>query len=76
MYLKSVSVLEAVGDQLSFGQMVEPGELSATVSAGVEGSEPLVAPFQLKGGEGGDKRRMRWRRYCEEGGSGRKDGGD
>lgn len=41
-------VLEAVGDQLSFGQVVQPGELPAAVSAGVEGSEALVAPLQLQ----------------------------
>ncbi len=27
--------------------MVKPGELSAAVSAGIEGCEPLVAPLQL-----------------------------
>lgn len=46
-YLQGISVLEAVGDQLSFGQVVEPGEFAAAVSAGVEGCEPLVAPLQL-----------------------------
>ena len=56
MYLQGVSVLEAVGDQLSFGQVVEPGELAAAVSAGVEGCEPLVAPLQLRE----DSRSERW----------------
>lgn len=36
-------VLEAVGDQLSFGQVIEPGQLPAAVSAGVKRCEALVA---------------------------------
>lgn len=40
-------VLEAVGDQLSFGQVIEPSQLPAAVSAGVERREALVAPLQL-----------------------------
>lgn len=45
--LLQLPVLEAVGHQLSFGQVVEPGELPAAVSAGVERREALVAPLQL-----------------------------
>lgn len=41
-------VLEAVGDQLSFGQVIQPGELPAAVSAGVERCEALVAALQLQ----------------------------
>ena len=48
-YLQGVSVLEAVGDQFSFGQMVEPGELAPAVSAGIKSREPLVASLQLQG---------------------------
>lgn len=44
-------VLEAVGDQLSFGQVVEPRQLPAAVPAGVERREALVAPLQLHRGE-------------------------
>lgn len=40
-------VLEAVGDQLSFGQVIEPGQLPAAVSAGVKRREALVASLQL-----------------------------
>lgn len=40
-------VLEAVGHQLSFGQVVEPSQLPAAVSAGVERREALIAPLQL-----------------------------
>lgn len=40
-------VLEAVGHQLPFRQVVKPGELPATVSTGVERREALVAPLQL-----------------------------
>lgn len=40
-------VLEAVCHQLPFGQVVEPGELPAAVSAGVESCEALIASFQL-----------------------------
>lgn len=47
MFYCSVPVLEAVGHQLSFGEVVEPGELPAAVSAGVERREALVAPLQL-----------------------------
>lgn len=42
-----VPVLEAVGDQLSFGQVIQPGELPAAVPAGVERREALIAPLQL-----------------------------
>lgn len=42
-----VPVLEAVGHQLSFGQVVEPSQLPAAVSAGVERREALIAPLQL-----------------------------
>lgn len=45
--LGDLPVLEAVGDQLSFGQVVQPGELPAAVSAGIERREALVAPLQL-----------------------------
>lgn len=49
-----VPVLEAVGDQLSFGQVIQPGELPAAVPAGVERREALIAPLQLcrRRGEG------------------------
>lgn len=48
-HLQCVSVLEAVGDQFAFGQVVQPGELAAAVSAAVEGRESLVAPLKLDG---------------------------
>lgn len=44
---RSVPILEAVGHQLSFGQVVEPSQLPAAVSAGVERREALIAPLQL-----------------------------
>lgn len=43
-----VPVLEAVGDQLSFGQVIQPGQLPAAVSAGVERREALIASLQLQ----------------------------
>ena len=45
---RTVPVLEAVGDQLSFGQVIEPSQLPAAVSAGVERREALVASLQLQ----------------------------
>ena len=56
-YLQCVTVLEAVGDQLALGEVVQPGQLAPAVAAGVEGGEALVAPLQLPGrpGEGKQK---------------------
>lgn len=43
-----VPVLEAVGDQLSFGQVIEPSQLPAAVPAGVKRREALVASLELR----------------------------
>lgn len=43
-----VPVLEAVSDQLSFGQLIEPSQLPAAVPAGVKRREALVASLQLR----------------------------
>lgn len=43
----AVPVLEAVGDQLSFGEVIEPGQLPAAVSAAVKRREALVTSHQL-----------------------------
>lgn len=40
-------VLEAVGDQLSFGKVVEPRQFPAAVSAGVKRREALITSLQL-----------------------------
>lgn len=48
-------VLEAVGDQLSLGQVIEPRQLPAAVPAGVERGEALIASLQLnRDGENSD----------------------
>lgn len=49
-YLQSVSVLKAVCDQLSFGELVQPRQLPATMTTSVESGESLVATFQLEEG--------------------------
>lgn len=41
-------VLEAVGDQLPFGQVIQPRQLPATVSAGVKRCEALITSLQLR----------------------------
>lgn len=41
-------VLEAVCDQLPFGQVIEPRQLPAAVSAGIERREALVTSLQLR----------------------------
>ena len=58
-YLQCVTVLEAVGDQLALGEVVQPGQLAPAVAAGVEGGEALVAPLQLPGRPGGKASRRR-----------------
>lgn len=40
-------VLEAVGDQLPFGQVIQPCQLPAAVSAGVKRCEALITSLQL-----------------------------
>lgn len=44
---KTAPVLEAVGDQLPFGQVIQPSQLPAAVSARVKRREALVASLQL-----------------------------
>lgn len=48
MYLKSVSVFEAVGDDLALGHLVEPVQFTTTVSVVVERREPLKTTLQLE----------------------------
>lgn len=46
-YLQGVSVFEAVCHQLSFGQLIQPRQLPAAVTARVKSREALVAALQL-----------------------------
>lgn len=53
-------VLEAVGDQLSFGQVIEPSQLPAAVSAGVKCREALIASLQLHRNRDREESSERW----------------
>ena len=46
--LQGVSVLEAVSDHLSLGMMIQPVQLTATVSVVIEAGEPLETPLKLQ----------------------------
>ncbi len=57
--LKSVLALEAVGDELALGHVVEPVELASRVLAAVEGGEAVHASLQLLR-EGERARLLEW----------------